>query len=270
MGLKKDFFGELIGIFVIVFFGCGSVAVTILFSLNLGLFQIAIIWGIAVTIAIYLSRHFSGAHLNPAVSLAILILKRMNLKKFSIYIIAQFIGAFLAAFVLYLLFYDSISHYESIHGIIRGSSESIKTAMMFGEFYPNPGIQKELITVTTWNAFVAEGLGTFLLVIIIFLLTDKNIKSKPNQNIVPIFIGLTVSLIICIIAPLTQAGINPARDFAPRLFSMIAGWGDRAYPDKHYGFITVYILGPLTGGALASILFSVILKLIKSSAVDSN
>ena len=67
--------------------------------------------------------------------------------------------------------------------------------------------------------------------------------------------GVTVSAIICVIAPLTQAGLNPARDFGPRIFVWMAGWGEAAFPDDRYGFLVIYVLAPLLGGATASILF---------------
>ncbi len=81
MRLPHDFVGEFVGTFLLVFFGCGSVAVTVLYAAHTGLFQIAIIWGLAVTIAIYATRYLSCAHLNPAVSLAMVLGRRMSLSK---------------------------------------------------------------------------------------------------------------------------------------------------------------------------------------------
>jgi glycerol uptake facilitator protein len=156
----SNFLGELIGTFILVFFGCGSIAVTILFSSHSGLFQIAAIWGISVALAIYATRHISCAHLNPAVSIAMVVSDRMTARKLPSYLLGQFTGAFFAAAMLYLLFSSSIAQYENINGILRGNVDSIKTAMMFGEFYPNPGLGYE-VTVSTMNAFLAEMVGTF-------------------------------------------------------------------------------------------------------------
>jgi len=267
MKLKRDFFGELIGTFILVFFGCGSVAVTVLFSSHVGLFQVAAIWGLGVALAIYATRHLSCAHLNPAVSLAMVIGSRMSYKKLPVYVAAQIFGAFIAAAVLYLLFSDSIAGYEAMHGIIRGLPESYKTAMIFGEFYPNPGV-RTIASVSTMNAFLAEGVGTFALVFMIFALTEGCNVGRPDESLAPLFIGLTVTIIISIIALLTQAGLNPARDLAPRLFAFMAGWGNAAFPDKHYGFLTVYVCGPLTGAALASVLFTRLLQPLMSDKAD--
>ncbi len=255
-----DIAGEVIGTFILVFFGCGAVAVSILFSANIGLFQVAAVWGGGLTIAIYSTRHLSDAHFNPAVSLAMVLSKRLPLSKLPAYVAAQFCGAFLAAAVLYMLFYGSIAEYESLNSIVRGSQESIATAMMFGEFYPNPGGAGLLFPMSAAGAFFAEAAGTFLLAFFIFVLTSEFNGGKPSDALTPLFIGLTLAVLIFIIAPLTQAGLNPARDLAPRIFAYLAGWGRAAMPDESYGFITVYVLGPLTGGILASLFFTNIVE----------
>ncbi len=153
------FVGEFLGTFILVFFGCGSVAVTVLFSAHTGLFQVALLWGLSVTLAIYATRHLSCAHLNPAVSIAMVIGNRMLLRKLPVYICAQLSGAFLAASVLYLLFSASITQFELNNAIVRGSAESIQTAMIFGEFYPNPASGPN-VSVSMTTAALAEAIGT--------------------------------------------------------------------------------------------------------------
>ncbi len=165
MKYQKEFIGECLGTFMLVLFGCGSVAVSVLFDVYQGLLQIALVWGLGVTLAIYLTRHISCAHLNPAVSLAMVISKRMKIQKLPVYLIAQFLGAFIAGLTLYMLFSPSIEAFENTHGIIRGTTESITTARMFGEFYPNPG---NLAVVSFPLAMGAEAFGTFLLLLMIF------------------------------------------------------------------------------------------------------
>lgn len=263
-----NFLGELIGTTILVFFGCGAVAVTILFSSHSGLFQIAAIWGISVALAIYATRHISCAHLNPAVSIAMVVADRMQSRKLPSYLMGQLAGAFLAAALLYFLFADALSQYESINNILRGSPESVTTAMMFGEFYPNPGLAYA-VPVTAVKAFMAEMIGTFALVFLIFSLTDGCNVGRPNDSLSPLFIGLTVTVIISVIAPLTQAGLNPARDLSPRFFAYLAGWGSAALPDSHYGFLTVYVLGPIAGGILAALLFDKIVKPVMAGKSQS-
>ena len=259
-----NFLGEMIGTLILVFFGCSSVAVTILFSSHSGLFQVAAIWGVSVALAIYATRHISCAHLNPAVSIAMVVSDRMAARKLPSYLLGQFTGAFLAAVLLYILFSSSIAQYENINGILRGSEGSIRTAMMFGEFYPNPGIGHK-VPVSTMNAFLAEMTGTFAMVFLIFSLTDGCNVGRPDDSLSPLFIGLSITVIISVIAPLTQAGLNPARDLSPRIFAYLAGWKAAAFPDSHWGFLTVYVFGPITGGILAALLFEKIIKPIMSN-----
>ncbi len=179
------------------------------------------------------------------------------MNKLPIYILAQFTGAFLAGLTLYFLFSPSISEFEQTHNIVRGTAESVKTAMIFGEYYPNPG---NTASVSFPLAMVAEGLGTFLLVIMIFALTEGCNVGRPEEAIAPVFIGLTVSSIIGLIAPLTQAGLNPARDFGPRMVAWMMGWGKAAFPDNSGGFFFIYILSPVIGAVIAAYFFVKILE----------
>ena len=209
--------------------------------------QVALAWGIGVTLAIYLTRHLSCAHLNPAVTLSMALSGRMTARKLPVYVGAQFTGAVLAGLTLYMLFAPSIAAYENAHQIVRGTAESVRTAMMFGEYYPNPG---GTAVVSLPLAMGAEGLGTFLLVLMIFALTEGCNVGRPDNALAPVFIGLAVTSIVCLVAPLTQAGLNPARDLGPRLVAWLMGWADAALPDRVGGFFHVYVLAPLIGGVL--------------------
>ncbi len=122
---------------------------------------------------------------------------------------------------------------------------------MFGEFFPNPGFSGIIKSASEWQAIGAEFFGTFILVYMIFWL----IHPKNESQYTPLLIGMTVGGLICLLAPISQGGFNPARDFGPRLFSYFAGWGDAAFPAPSFSFLTVYILGPIGGGILASLIF---------------
>ena len=121
---------------------------------------------------------------------------------------------------------------------------------MFGEFYSD---------INIYTAFFAEFLGTFMLVVMIFALTEGCNVGRPDDSMGPLFIGLTVMAIICIIAPLTQAGLNPARDLAPRIFSYFAGWKSVSMPDN-YGAITVYVIAPIIGAITAAFGFTKLIE----------
>lgn len=255
----KEFIGEMMGTFVLVFMGCSCVAVSILFGEYSSIFQIGLVWGLGVTLAIFLTRNICCAHFNPAVSVAMVLAGRMSVRKLPVYILAQMVGAILAGMTIYGLFSASIAHYESVHQIVRGTAASVDTARMFGEFYPNPG-NASISVVSLPLAMCAEGFGTFMLVLFIFALTENCNVGRPSSDLQPLFIGLTVSSIIFFVAPLTQAGLNPARDMGPRLVAYLAGWGDAALPDEVGGWFWVYGLAPILGAGLATLLFKYVLE----------
>jgi glycerol uptake facilitator protein len=253
------YFGEFFGTFILVFFGTATVAVSVLFNAPSGVVQISLVWGIGVTLAIYATRHLSCAHLNPAVSLGMVLAGRMHPRLLILYWFAQLCGAIAAGACLLLVFHSSISSYEAAHAISRGTLSSVKTAMLFGEYFPNPGFSLPWFEVSRGTAMLVEGLGTFILVTMIFLLTEGCNVGRPGEVLAPIFIGATVSALIAITAPLTQTGINPARDFGPRLVAYFAGWSKIAIPGPQNGFFWVYIAAPLIGGGSAAGFFRFIL-----------
>lgn len=255
---KKEFIGEFIGTYIIVFFGCGSVASAILFDSYGSLFEIAIVWFIGVSLAIYASNNFSEAHLNPAVSIAMFFANKFPIKKIPLYLIAQFSGALVSAGFLYFIYSGFIADYEATHSIIRGSKESIITASMFGEFFPNPGFADKIKSVSVFQAFIAEAVGAFVLVFMIFWLTEKNNISKFT----PMMIGFTVAALITLLAPISQGGFNPARDFGPRIFSYFAGWGNIVFQAPKHSFATVYIFGPIIGGIIAAFIYKFLSRVI--------
>lgn len=254
---RKEFLGEFIGTFCLVIFGCGSVAVTTLFNAHQGLLQVALLWGIAVTIAIYCTRSLSCAHFNPAVSVAMALTGRLKARKIPLYFAAQFSGAFIAGLALYLFFSPSIVSFERAHQIVRGSYESIQTARMFGEYYARQA-GSEFADLA--RAMGAESVGTFMLVLAILFLTERCNAGKPDEKLAPIMIGLSLTSLICLLAPITQAGFNPARDFGPRMVALVFGWGARSFPDAIGGFFWVYVAAPFLGGALAGFLFMTMMK----------
>ncbi|MCR4963794.1 MAG: aquaporin [Firmicutes bacterium] len=253
----KAFLGELIGTFLLVLFGTGSVAVAVLYGEYTGIFQIAILWGTAVTLGIYATRHLCDAHFNPAVTFAMAATGRLNKGMILPYLAGQFVGAFVASLTVYGTFASKLVAFEAENNIIRGTIESRLSAKMFGEYY-YLGVGEQ--TVSMPLAMFAEGMGTFILVLMIFILTERCNKGKPDGNMVPLFIGLTLASCIALFGPLTQAGFNPARDFAPRMVALIFGWGSAVWTDNCGGFFWVYMLAPIIGGLLAGLLFTKVIQ----------
>ena len=252
---SKIFLGELIGTFVLIFIGIGSVAIAVLYQC-LNLYQIASIWTLAVTLGIYASKNWSGSHLNPAVTLAFLVTTNTGRKELIPNILGQFVGSILAGISIYLIFSGDIASFEATNGIVRGTGNAEASAMIFGEYYPNPG-NTDLKELSSTSAMLLEGVGTFILMLVILLLINSK---KMNEKLIPISIGLTVGILIVFIAPYTQAGFNPFRDFGPRLVSYFFGWTETAFSLPDNGFWTVYVLSPILGANLAAIVHSRLLK----------
>jgi len=138
--LFREMFAECIGTFIIVQFGCSAAMSAIYDGALVGLFQIASVWIIAVMVAIETTASVSGAHLNPAITIAFALLRPhtsgpFNRSKVLPYIGSQVTGAFLAAGVNYLLYKEKIGDFEAAHDIVRGTPESIASAKTFGEYY---------------------------------------------------------------------------------------------------------------------------------------
>ncbi len=246
--------GEVTGTFLLVFFGCGSVASAVLTGATAGVFQVAIVWGLGIMIAIHLTASLSGAHLNPAVTLALCVWQGFPKRRLPGYLVAQLLGAFLAAGLLFTLFGDALTAYESRHDLVRGAAGSEATAMIFGEFFPNPGgkplADEARALMSHGRAFLAEFTGTAILLFVICGLTDERNRTRPTQAAAAI--GLTVTLLICLLGPLTMACFNPARDLGPRLFSALAGWRSLPFTVNGAGWLTVYLLAPLMGGVVGA------------------
>ena len=258
--MRRALAGEVLGTYLLVLFGTGSVASAVLSGAQVGLWQVAAVWGFGVALAIYVSAGLSGAHLNPAVSLSMALLRPADFpaKRLLPYVAAQLAGAVLAGATVAMLFGPLLRRFEAAKGIVRGTPGSELSAMVFGEYFPNPAMfgtdAAARALVSPWQAALVEGFGTAVLVLVIFALTSPRNADRPGANLTPFFIGFTVAVLISLFAPLTQAGWNPARDFGPRLVAFGLGWGRVAIPGPDGGF-WVYIVGPLIGGPLGGLVW---------------
>src|SRR5688500_18681488 len=161
--LCRALMGELLGTYLLVLFGTGSVAAAVLTNAQMGLWQVAVVWGFGVTIAIYASAALSGAHLNPAVSLAFALYRRHDFpwRRLFPYMAAQLVGAVLAGGTVAWLFWPFLVRFEAAKGLVRGAPGSELSAMVFGEYFPNPAMfgtdTAAHALITPWHAACVEG-----------------------------------------------------------------------------------------------------------------
>lgn len=254
--LIQGFTGEVIGTFLMCFLGIGSVATATLFQAHTGPFQVGIVWGLAIAIAIYATRNLSCAHFNPAVTFAMCISKRCSWKNFPVYILGQFIGAILAASALWVFFADSVIKNLSAANLTMDVASPASSIWI--EVFPNTA--NGVISMPV--AAFAEALGVFILVMIIFSMTEGCNVGRPSDDIFPLFIGLTVTVLICTIGPMTDAGLNPARDLGPRIVAYFVGWKNIAFTMDAF---IVYVLAPLIGGGLSAIFFTKVIEPMQNS-----
>jgi glycerol uptake facilitator protein len=242
--LKGQCVAEFLGTALMIFFGTGCVAALKVAGASFGLWEISIIWGFAVAMAIYLSAAVSGAHLNPAVSIALALFAGFEKRKLPFYIVAQTAGAFCGAGLVYLLYVSLFFDFEQTHHMIRGSVESIELASAFST-YPNPAI-------SLGQAAFVEFVITAILMGVIMSLTDDN-NGLPRGALAPLLIGILVALIGAATAPLTGFAMNPARDFGPKLMTYLAGWDEIAFTGGHdIPYFLIPIIAPILGACLGA------------------
>ncbi|ROL74393.1 aquaporin, partial [Pseudomonas chlororaphis] len=218
--LSGQCMAEFLGTALLIFFGTGCVAALKVAGASFGLWEISVIWGIGVSMAIYLTAGVSGAHLNPAVSIALCIFTDFEKRKLPFYIVSQIAGAFCAALLVYTLYSNLFFDYEQAHQMVRGSQASLELASVFST-YPNPAL-------STAQAFLVEVVITAILMGVIMSLTDDN-NGLPRGPMAPLLIGLLIAVIGSAMGPLTGFAMNPARDFGPKLMTFFMGWGEVSF-----------------------------------------
>lgn len=242
--LKAACIGEFIGTALLIFFGVGCVAALKVAGANFGQWEISIMWGMGVALAVYATAGLSGAHLNPAVTIALWKFACFDGKKVLPYILSQVAGAFCAAALVYFLYYNLFLEFETTHQIVRGSAESLSLAGTFST-YPHPSLGIA-------QAFVVELVITAVLMALILALTDDG-NGLPRGALAPLLIGVLIAVIGGSIGPLTGFAMNPARDFGPKLFATLAGWGEIAMTGgQSVPYVIIPIVAPILGALLGA------------------
>ncbi|KMJ46220.1 aquaporin family protein [Xenorhabdus khoisanae] len=242
--LSGQCISEFLGTALLVFFGLGCVAAARLAGAQLGLWEISIIWGFGVALAVYLTAGISGAHLNPAVTIALCLFANFDRKKVLPYIIAQMLGGFVAALIIYMMYYNLFLDYEQVHNTVRGSQESLFTAGVFSTY---PAAQ-----ISVLQAFIVEVIIAAVLLCLILALTDDG-NGIPRGPLAPLLIGILIAVIGGSFGPLTGFALNPARDFGPKLVAYLAGWGDIALTGgRDIPYCLVPLVAPVVGAILGA------------------
>lgn len=240
------FIAELLGTFLLILLGNGVVANVLLKNTkgnNSGWIVITTAWALSVYVGVLVAGPYSGAHLNPAVTIALAIAGLLEWSMVPSYIIAQILGAMLGAFLVWFMHKD---HYK-----ITEDKDAIKAT-----FCTSPAIRN-----FTSN-FISEVIGTFVLLFAVFYIASPELEIENlNVNYGLGSLGaIPVAFIVWVIGlslgGTTGYAINPARDFGPRLIHALLPIKNKR--DSDWGYSWIPIIGPITGGALAALLYMVL------------
>ncbi|HEU5425798.1 MAG TPA: MIP/aquaporin family protein [Actinocrinis sp.] len=243
-GLLGELAAEFAGTLILILIGVGVVAQVVAGGIG-NHDSIAWAWGLGVVLGVYVAGRISGAHLNPAVTVALAAFGGFSWRKVLPYSLAQTLGAFVAALLVRWNYTEVLGKLDPGH--------TIKTQGVFSTLPGNGALPVHL-----WGGFRDQVIGTAILLFLILAVTDLR-NSSPLANMAPVVVGLIVVAIG--MAWGTDAGyaINPARDFGPRLASFFTGYGT-AFRDQ-YGdlYFWVPIVAPLIGGLVGAGLYKVLI-----------
>ena len=220
---------EVLGTFVLVFFGCGSVTFASQGIGGVDYTAVGLTFGLAVAVLAYAVGRVSGAHFNPAVSVGAAIGGRIAWRQVPVYVGAQLAGAVLAGLALFTL----------LHGFEAFDSEGSMGQNFFGDASPNPA------ELAWWSAFLLELLLTFVFVTVILAVTDARFE---HPALAPLVIGLTLAAVHFVAIPATGTSVNPARSIGPALFA-----GTDAIVQ-----LWLFILAPLLGAVVAGLVYPLV------------
>jgi glycerol uptake facilitator protein len=269
-GLYGELLSEFLGVLVVIAFGDGVVAMAVAALPGSGrtagpnvIFEgvgdwtlITWGWAMAVAFGVWVAGGVSGAHLNPAVTLAFAVRRRFSWRKVLPYWGAQVVGAFVGAALVFLVYHEAINAFDLAAGTPKGSGHALSTYSIFATF-PAKYFHGSLI-----GPLIDQIVGTaFLLIFVVALIDVRN--AAVQSNLAPLAIGLAVAAIGMSFGANAGYAINPARDFGPRLFAYFAGWGKVALPGSYnFGggfafsnYFWIPIVGPLIGGVIGVVIY---------------
>ena len=268
-GLYGELLAEFLGCFCLIAFGDGSVAMAVAALPGSGRAQtsttiflaagdwllIAWGWAFAVAFAVWVAGGVSGAHINPAVTLAFAVRRKFAWAKVVPYWGAQIVGCFVGAALVYLVYHYAIDAYDLAAHTPKSSGQALASYSIFATF-PAPYYGGSIV-----GPLVDQIVGTgFLLLFVVAVIDLRN--TAVGANLGPLIIGFAVAAIGMSFGANAGYAINPARDFGPRLFAFFAGWGKVALPGSYSApgfsfswYFWIPIVGPLIGGVIGVIVY---------------
>jgi glycerol uptake facilitator len=254
---------EFVGTFIVILIGDGAVAAAVMTN-QLDGWGVAMMWGLAVTFGIYVAGSVSGAHFNPAVTITMAVFRDFPRNRILPFILSQIAGAFTGAAAVYWMWHGYWPRALEKLGVEVGAPGSQKLMSIFSCFYPSPGgigvDAAAMATVSLSGAFFIEVLLTMFLLLMIFALTEPDNPGMPQAGLGPLFIGLTVTAIVGVGGSLTMDAVNPVRDFGPRLFAYVIGFGQIAFPGPRGNEWWLYIVAPIVGGLIGAAVYRFLVR----------
>lgn len=245
-GTLREVLAEFLGTFVLILFGAGVVAQFVLSQGGAGSYlAINVSWALGVTMGCYVAGGVTGAHLNPAVTLALAVHRGFPWRKVAPYVAAQTAGAFVAALVVFVTYLEAFGAFD---GGVRQVLGAQGTGGIFAT-YPRPFLS------TFPGGFVDQVVGTAILMGVIFAIADAR-NVPPPAGLAPLVVGLLVLGIGAAFGFNSGYAINPARDFGPRLFTAVGGWGLEVFRAGN-AWWWVPIVAPPIGAVLGGWIYDV-------------
>lgn len=248
------------------------------FSINFG-------WGVAVMLAVYVAGGVTGAHINPAVTIAMACRRALPWSRVMPFIAAQMLGAFVASAIVYGVYYEQIQNVEAVaaaesevfsgsdnlghevKAVEKASHHTMATAGIFGT-YPRSFSNLAPDTISNWTGLLDQIVGTALLLLVICAVGDVR-NLAPQSNVGPVVVGALVLMIGLSFGSNCGYAINPARDLSPRLFTYMAGWGSQVFKDPNTLWYLVPVVGPIVGGILGVVTYDQLISRFYEDETES-
>lgn len=245
--LARVILAELFGTFIFLSIGLGSVAQFVFGIGEITFISMAVSFGFGLMAAIVICGKVSGGHFNPAVSLAFLLTGRLSILRFVCYVLVQNLGAFLASIMVYLAYLNEFEKFPAGH-------YSIQTSSIFGTL---PRNVTSASTTETFSLFFDQFFASAIFITVILAVCDENnTPAKLPHVIKALFIGFGLMIIGTAYGINCGFAVNPARDFGPRMFTLIFGWGVKVFEAGPY-FFWIPIVAPMVGSIFSVIIYNV-------------